>query len=222
MFTPVLAGQPFSHAVGKCVCVGRNYAEHAKELNNPVPASPILFHKPANAVVALAPEFTIPIQQGSVHHELEIAVLIGQPLISATDEQVLNAMVGVGLALDLTLRDVQSELKAKGQPWEMAKAFDGACPVTHFIAASQIQDWRNIRLELLRNGQMQQAGNSADMLFPIVPLIAYISRFFTLNPGDLVLTGTPAGVGPLLVGDKLELKLADLLVEHTQVIAKEH
>lgn len=217
MLIPSVDGQLFAHAIGKCVCVGRNYAAHAAELNNPIPSAPILFHKPADAVVPLSPQFKIPTDQGEVHHELEITLLIGKPLTNATEEQVTASIAGIGLALDLTLRDVQSQLKQKGHPWEMAKAFDGACPVTDFIAPDANTDWKNLSLALLRNGQIQQQGNSQDMLFPIIPLIAYISRFFTLNPGDLVLTGTPAGVGELLVGDVLELTLADKISVTTKV-----
>ena len=220
MYFPILAGQPFSHAVGKCVCVGRNYAEHAKELNNPIPQSPILFLKPADAVVALSPSFAIPTHQGSVHHELEIAVLIGKKIYQATSEEAMAAIAGVGLALDLTLRDVQSQLKEKGHPWEIAKAFDGACPVSEFITPEHILDWHNLPLSLIRNGQIQQQGNSAEMLFPIAPLLATMSQHFTLNPGDLVLTGTPAGVGPIEVGDVLTLQLGDWLGQNCTVTAR--
>lgn len=221
MLFPVLQGQTYPHAVGKVVCVGRNYAAHAQELNNPIPAAPILFIKPADSVVAVAPQFSIPTQYGAVHHELEIAVLIGQRLVNATEDHVRNALIGVGLGLDLTLRDVQDSLKQQGHPWERAKAFDGACPLTDFIAVDASFDWSNLSLTLWRNGERQQAGSSADMLFPIVSLIAQMSANFALNPGDVVLTGTPAGVGPLSVGDQLQLQLQDYLDVRTQVCANE-
>ncbi|MBL34097.1 MAG: isomerase/hydrolase [Oceanospirillaceae bacterium] len=208
MFYANLENQSFPHTTGKIVCVGRNYAEHAKELNNPVPSAPILFIKPADAAVNVAPSFTLPEGQGSVHHELEIAVLIGDRLSNADEADVAAALAGVGLGLDLTLRDLQSKLKEKGHPWEVAKGFDGACPPTPFMAASKVIDWGNIDLKLERNGRIQQQGNSADMLFPLIPLIAHMSRIFTLNPGDIIMTGTPAGVGPLESGDDLILSLA--------------
>lgn len=208
MFYANLENQSFPHTTGKIVCVGRNYAEHAKELNNPVPSAPILFIKPADAAVNVAPSFTLPEGQGSVHHELEIAVLIGDRLSNADEADVAAALAGVGLGLDLTLRDLQSKLKEKGHPWEVAKGFDGACPLTPFMAASKVIDWGNIDLKLERNGHIQQQGNSADMLFPLIPLIAHMSRIFTLNPGDIIMTGTPAGVGPLESGDDLILSLA--------------
>lgn len=211
MFFPILEGQPFNQPTGKIVCVGRNYAEHARELNNPIPSQPILFIKPADAAVPMAPLFSVPYGLGAVHHELEIAVLIGQRLCQATEHEVLAAMAGVGLGLDLTLRDVQDDLKAKGQPWEIAKGFDGACPLSEFVAASTVEDWQQLCLTLVRNGQIQQQGSSAEMLFPLVPLIAHMSRIFTLNPGDIIMTGTPAGVGPLLPGDELEASLNNWL-----------
>ena len=217
MFTPVVEGQSFPHAVGKIVCVGRNYAEHAKELNNPIPSSPILFIKPADAAVPMAPAFAVPHDQGSVHHELEIAILIGKPLKQASEADVLSAIAGVGLGLDLTLRDVQATLKEKGHPWEIAKGFDGACPLSDFIAAGKVNDWTQIPLSLTRNGKLQQQGSSADMLFPLVPLIAHMSRIFTLNAGDVIMTGTPAGVGPLQSGDELIATLGDWLSISTRV-----
>lgn len=205
--------QVLPYALGKIVCVGRNYAAHAKELNNPIPSSPILFIKPASSGVPFGPNFTIPKDQGSVHHELEIAVLIGQPLTHATEEQVAASIVGLGLGLDLTLRDVQDKLKEKGHPWERAKSFDGACPLTNFVATDDIGalDWQGLQLKLDKNGTVQQQGSSAEMLFPILPLIAHMSEHFSLQPGDVILTGTPAGVGPLEVGDRLccELSLAN-------------
>lgn len=217
MLIPVVEGQSFPHAVGKIVCVGRNYAEHAKELNNPVPSSPILFIKPADAALPMAPSFGIPQDRGSVHHELEIAILIGGRLCSASEAEVAAAIAGVGLGLDLTLRDVQATLKEKGHPWEIAKAFDGACPLSDFIAADKVSDWTQIPLSLTRNGKLQQQGSSADMLFPVLPLIAHMSRIFTLNPGDVIMTGTPAGVGPLQSGDELQATLADWLSVTTRV-----
>lgn len=220
MFFPIIDGQPSAVCVGKCVCVGRNYAAHAQELNNPIPQTPILFLKPADAVVGLNPEFSVPTDRGEVHHELEIAILLGKKLTNATEQECREAIAGVGLALDLTLRDVQARLKENGHPWELAKAFDGACPVGEFISVAHDFDFTNIPLSLLINNQLRQQGNSASMLFPILPLISHISRSFTLNPGDLVLTGTPVGVGPLKVGDELQLQMADSYQQCGRVVAK--
>lgn len=197
--------------LGKVLCVGRNYADHAKELNNPVPTSPILFIKPATAVVPLSGDITIPTDQGECHHELEMSVLITQPLSKATEEQVKEAIGGFGLGLDLTLRDLQSKLKEKSHPWEIAKSFDGACPLSEFIAPEKITDPENVDLQLSINGSVRQQGNTGDMITPVFKLIAYMSQYFTLQPGDVVLTGTPAGVSALKQGDELLLELADQL-----------
>ena len=204
MFTPKLDDAPFSYGVGKAVCVGRNYAAHAAELNNPIPEQPLLFIKPADAVVPLQDTVEIPSDQGAVHYELEIALLIGERISKATPEQALAAVAGVGVALDLTLREVQSGLKAKAHPWERAKAFDGSCPVSDFVAASRVQNWADLGLSLDINEQSRQDGNSANMLFPIPQLLAEMSHCFSLNPGDIVLTGTPEGVGQLQDGDRLK------------------
>jgi len=193
--------------VGKVVCVGRNYAEHAKELNNPIPAEPILFLKPATALVPMESGWGIPAEQGACHIETEMALLIGAPLTKASEPECLAAIAGVGIGFDLTLREVQSRLKDKGHPWEIAKAFDGSCPLSAFVSADTM-DWSSVELRLQRNGQWQQNGNSGDMITPVAQLLAFISRHFTLLPGDVVLTGTPAGVGPISTGDSLRAILS--------------
>jgi 2-keto-4-pentenoate hydratase/2-oxohepta-3-ene-1,7-dioic acid hydratase in catechol pathway len=210
-------GKEFPHALGKIVCVGRNYAEHAKELNNPIPTSPVLFIKPATAAVPMEQPFSIPKDQGRCDHELEMTVLINKPLIRCSKEEAKAAIVGLGLGLDLTLRDVQEGLKQKSHPWERAKAFDGSCPLSQFFPYDG-RDLQNIDLKLLRNGDIQQQGNSCDMLFPVIDLLVEISHSFSLLPGDVVLTGTPAGVGPLYEGDKLKAHLDDWLSVETGVV----
>lgn len=194
--------------VGKVVCIGRNYAEHAKELDNPVPTEPLLFIKPGSCVVPLEGGFAIPAERGSVHYEAEIAVLIGKPLSAKPSrEEVLDAISGFAPALDLTLRDKQAELKAKGLPWEVAKSFDGAAVVAPFVVGSTFPDLTDIGIRLTINGELRQDGNSAQMLNPIVPMIQYMAGCFSLQAGDVILTGTPAGVGPLNAGDELVLEL---------------
>lgn len=194
--------------VGKVVCIGRNYAEHAKELNNPVPTEPLLFIKPGSCVVALEGGFTIPADRGSVHYEAEIAVLIGKPLAkNPTEEEVLAAIAGFAPGLDLTLRDVQSKLKEKGLPWEIAKSFDGAAVLAPFVSADAYPDLTDIDIRLTVNGEVRQDGNSKLMLNPIVPMIQHMASCFSLQPGDVIMTGTPAGVGPFNVGDEIVLEL---------------
>ena len=211
-----LDGTEFPHSLGKIVCVGRNYADHAKELNNPIPKQPLLFIKPATAAVAMDQPIAIPAGQGECHHELEMAVLIGRELSGAVEADSLSAITGIGLGIDLTLRDIQSTLKEKGHPWERAKAFDGSCPLSQFIETGD-RDIQQLDLTLWRNGELQQQGNTRDMLFTVSRLLSNISQCFTLLPGDVVMTGTPAGVGPLQSGDRLKLELADLLQLETTV-----
>jgi 2-keto-4-pentenoate hydratase/2-oxohepta-3-ene-1,7-dioic acid hydratase in catechol pathway len=203
--------------LGKIVCIGRNYAEHARELNNPVPDEPLLFIKPATSAVHITRPLDFPRNQGAVHFETELAVLIGRPLTRASASEAESAILGYGLALDLTLRDLQSKLKKKGQPWERAKAFDGACPLSPFVSADKFSGGP-IHFTLDIDGSRQQTGDTGDMLNPIVTLIAHISSQFTLLPGDLVLTGTPKGVGPLNSGQTLSLELENLLFVETKVV----
>ncbi len=207
MYKHTLDNAPCNLPVGKVVCVGRNYAEHAKELNNPVPDAPILFLKPSTAIQPLHQPITWPAEFGGCHHELEVAILIGKRASKVSAAEAGGCIAGVGLGLDLTLRELQNQLKAKGHPWELAKAFDGSCPLGAFVHPAEFPDLRHIALELKINGETRQKGNTSDMLTPIVELIAYISRYFSLVPGDVILTGTPAGVGPLKVGDLLTLSL---------------
>ena len=201
-------GTTIHYPVGKAVCVGRNYAEHAKELNNPIPTEPLLFIKPTTSIVSSNGGFAIPHNQGGVHYEAEIAILIGKQLSGAISEnEAKEAIAGFAPALDLTLRDVQATLKEKGWPWEIAKAFDGSCVLAPFIPTSSYRDLTNIDIRLTINGEIRQEGNSADMLTPVISLIQYITQHFTLLPGDVILTGTPKGVGELNTGDRLELEL---------------
>lgn len=207
-------GTSFDQPLGKVVCVGRNYAEHAKELNNPIPSTPILFIKPATAVSPFSEVINLPHELGECHYETELAVLIGKQLTKAAPEGIDDAIAGYGLALDLTLRTVQSELKAKGHPWEIAKSFDGSCPLSSFVKPRELKDGSNIEFQLKINNELRQHGKTSDMITAIKPLIAYISQHFTLMPGDVVLTGTPAGVGLLESGMTLEARLnAALSVE---------
>ncbi len=214
-----LQQQALAYPVGKVVCVGRNYAAHARELNNPVPAQPLLFMKPSTALTDLSQPFPLPNHGARCGYELEVALLIGQTLTRADASQTLAAVAGYGLALDLTVRDVQDQLKAQGHPWELAKAFDQSCPLSPFVEASAIQDPTQLRLQLQINDTVRQDGNTADMLLPIPELLAYISRYFTLQAGDVVLTGTPAGVGDLQPADQLRLTLAEQYVFTAQVAA---
>ncbi len=199
------SGEVFQQPITKVVCVGRNYAEHAKELNNPVPDEPILFIKPESSVVDLHEVLDIP--KSDCHYETELAVLIGSELKNATTEAVSQSIAGLGLALDLTRRNVQSKLKEKSHPWEIAKSFDGACPLSQFIPLPNYNQVEQVVFSLHINEELKQLGDSNDMLNPVLPLISHMSHFFTLRAGDVVLTGTPKGVGVLNIDQQLSFNL---------------
>ena len=206
-----IAGSAAVFPVRRVYCIGRNYAEHAAELNNPIPTEPLLFIKPGSCTVPMNGGFAIPQDRGAVHFEAEIAVLIGKPLSKKpSEEEVLDAISGYAPALDLTLRNVQAKLKEKGLPWELAKSFDGAYVLAPFVTADQVEDVRDIGIRLTIDGQVRQDGNASSMLNPIVPLIQHIAAHFSLQPGDVVSTGTPAGVGPLASGESLTIELVGL------------
>ncbi|HIX62047.1 MAG TPA: fumarylacetoacetate hydrolase family protein [Candidatus Halomonas stercoripullorum] len=211
-------GQEFFQSLGKIVCIGRNYADHAKELNNPVPTEPLLFIKPATSAVRFDELLEPPYSRGEVHYEAELALLIGERLTHATADEAERAVVGIGLAFDLTLRELQTRLKEKGHPWEIAKAFDGACPLSDFMPLDRAPNWNALAFELEIDGELRQRGEVSDMLFPIPTLVAEMSRHFTLEPGDVILTGTPEGVGELPRGAKLRLTLTGGLEVTAQVV----
>ena len=213
-------GSAIDLPVGKVVCVGRNYAEHARELGNDVPDAPILFIKPSTSLVPMAPSFSIPVDQGEVHHEIEMALLVGERLQNCDAEDARWSMAGFGLGLDLTLRDVQNELKKKGQPWERAKAFDGACPVSGFIDSRGVSWKQSIEISLEVNGELRQRGNTTQMLFSVFQLVAEMSRVFTLEPGDVILTGTPPGVAALHPGDHFCARFGNTLKVEGDIAAR--
>ena len=203
-----LDGSSLHLPVGKVVCIGRNYLDHIRELNNPIPETPILFIKPTTALVALNQPIQLPVGRGECHHEVELAVLVGQLLQNAEAETACQAVAGYGVGLDLTLRDLQNKLKKKGHPWETAKAFDGSCPLSPFLKPEALPHPQATDLSLSVNGDVRQKGNTQQMMVSVFELMAYMSTHFSLQPGDVVLTGTPAGVGPLAPGDVLILNLA--------------
>lgn len=204
MHTVRLKNQSQPINVGKIVCVARNYAEHARELGNPVPDQAVLFIKPASSLLADGGTVIIPSYSRDCHHEIELAVLIGRTGKAINDTDALSHVAGYAVALDLTLRDVQSAQKAKGLPWEIAKAFDTSCPLSDFVPAAAIPAPQALRLRLTVNGEVRQEGSTADMLRSVAQLVSEASSYFTLEAGDILLTGTPSGVGPIKSGDQLE------------------
>lgn len=196
-------------SIGKVVCVGRNYAEHARELGNEIPKLPILFMKPASSVVSVHNDIVRPnpALYGDTHYEAELCIQLAADLSAATIEQAQQAIGGVTLGLDLTLRDLQSKLKDKGHPWERAKCFDGACVLGDWIDPQTFGDFSHVEYQLYINDELKQDGDSALMLFPVYELLAEISHAFSLQAGDVIMTGTPSGVGILQAGDALTFKL---------------
>lgn len=203
-----ITDRPEPVAVGKIICVGRNYAEHARELGNKVPDTPILFMKPSSCIVPDGGEVIIPTYSRDCHHEVELAVLIGKAGRNIGVEEALAHVAGYAVAIDLTLRDVQSELKSKGHPWEMAKAFDTSCPLSDFVPVEAVPAPQNLHMTLAVNGHLRQDGRTADMLRSVAEIIAVMSEYFSLEAGDILLTGTPAGVGPVCSGELLEAAIA--------------
>lgn len=193
----------------KIICIGRNYSEHAKELNNPIPEAPVFFLKPASALTRNNWPFFYPDFSNDIQYEVEVVFRIGK-LGKAIDEAfAMDYIDAVGLGIDFTARDIQQKCKEKGLPWEPAKAFDGSAPVSEFLPIAEIVDPSAIGFHLLKNGEKVQAGNTRDMLFSLPRIISYVSRFMTLKTGDLVFTGTPSGVGPVKPGDVLDGFMGD-------------
>lgn len=198
-----IKGTGQTYQVGKIVCLGRNYLDHIRELGNVVPDRAVIFCKPASSLLADGGTIQIPDYSDDCHHELELAVLIGTTGKMISVEKALQHVAGYGVALDLTLRDVQSELKGKGLPWEIAKGFDTSCPLSDFTAAEQVENPNNIRLKLIVNDELRQDGTTAQMMRSVEEIIVEVSKYYTLEAGDIILTGTPAGVSRIKSGDKL-------------------
>lgn len=212
-----LIGRSKPVPVGKIVCMGRNYVAHIEELNNARPDRPMFFIKPTTALQPIDEPVRIPPYSKKARHELELAALIGKTLRNAKEEDVYPAIDGWAVALDVTLQDVQDELKKKGHPWEIAKGFDGACPISPFVPAAQVPNPQDILVRMKVNGEMRHNDSTKLMIWKIPELIADASRYFTLEPGDIVLTGTPAGVGSLEPGDALEMEIEHVGIYHSTV-----
>ncbi|PLX76125.1 MAG: acylpyruvase [Desulfuromonas sp.] len=201
MYHTHLLGTSERFAVGKIVCLGRNYSEHIKELGNAVPDKPVIFIKPSTSIIPDGGTVVIPDYSNDCHHEVELALLIGLTGKNIPEEKAMGHIAGYGVAIDLTLRDVQSAQKEKGLPWEIAKGFDTSCPLSDFVPATRVKDPHNLQLTLTVNGETRQDGNTSYMMRSIPQIIAEMSEIFTLEAGDVILTGTPAGVSRIESGD---------------------
>lgn len=187
----------------KIICVGRNYVNHAKELNNPVPSRPVIFMKPPTALLRDGKPFYHPEFSSNIHYELELVLRISKNGKAVLPQFADDYFDEIGLGIDFTARDIQDELKAKSHPWEIAKAFDNSACIGDFVDKGDL-NLNNIQFQMVKNGGVVQQGNSEDMIFSFNDLICYISKFVTLQKGDLIFTGTPAGVGKIEIGDKFE------------------
>ncbi len=203
MHTAKIVGTDQEFPIGKILCIGRNYAEHIRELGNETPDAPVIFMKPASSVIGEGETIVIPPYSSDCHHEAELALLIGKGGKDIPPERVMEHLAGFGVAIDLTLRDVQAELKKKGLPWEIAKGFDTACPLSAFVPPERAGDPQDLSIRLSVNDELRQDGSTALMIHSIPAIVSYMSGIFTLEPGDVILTGTPAGVGPLKSGDQV-------------------
>jgi acylpyruvate hydrolase len=187
----------------KIFCIGRNYAEHAKELKNEVPTSPVIFMKPPTAILKDNRPFYFPEFSKEIHYETELVLKISKNGKFISEKFAERYYEEISLGIDFTARDIQNNLKAKGLPWELAKGFDNSAAIGKFIPLSELPNAENIKFELKLNDKTVQSGNSAQMIFNFNKLISFISQYFTLQKGDLIYTGTPAGVGEIKIGDNL-------------------
>jgi acylpyruvate hydrolase len=196
----------------KIICIGRNYADHAREMNSSLPADPVFFMKPDTALVENNKPFFYPGFSSEIHHEVEIVLRINRLGRHIAEKFAHRYYDEIGVGIDFTARDLQAECKKTGLPWEIAKAFDGSAPIGKFVRKGELASPGNITVRLDLNGKTVQKGNSADMIFGFDRLISYISGFITLKIGDLIFTGTPAGVGEVKIGDRLQAYLEERLL----------
>ena len=187
----------------KIICIGRNYAAHIEELKNEKPGKPVVFLKPDTALIKGGAPFYYPDFSSNIHHEIELVLKISKEGKYIQPQFAHRYFEEIGLGIDFTARDLQDQCKAKGLPWEIAKAFNGSAPIGEFKSVAELGDLNNIDFQLEINGELKQKGNTSLMLFDFATIISYVSQFFTLKKGDLIYTGTPAGVGPVQTGDVL-------------------
>jgi acylpyruvate hydrolase len=213
-----IQNSPKQLPIGKIVCVGRNYAEHAKELGNEIPEKPVIFLKPPSAVIYSGEQIVYPSFSNEMHHEVELVLLIGKDIKNADEKASEEAIAGYGIGLDMTLRDVQNELKKKGHPWTTAKCFDTSAVLSDFVLKKDYKLTLNEEISLTINGEIRQYEKLNMMLLPPVELVRYISSRMTLEEGDLIFTGTPKGVGKVERGDKLYAKINNLAELNSTIV----
>jgi 5-carboxymethyl-2-hydroxymuconate isomerase len=203
--------------IGKIVCVGRNYVEHIQELGNDIPEKPVLFLKPPSAVIYSGEKIIYPSISQDMHHEVELVLLIGNTIKNADLQSAENSIIAYGVGLDMTLRDVQNELKKKGHPWTLAKCFDTSAVISDFVMKSDFQLSLDDEIYLKVNNEFRQKDKLEKMIFKPAELVQYVSSVMTIEKGDLIFTGTPKGVSKVNRGDKLEAGLKDIISLHCSV-----
>jgi 2-keto-4-pentenoate hydratase/2-oxohepta-3-ene-1,7-dioic acid hydratase in catechol pathway len=201
----------------KIICVGRNYALHATELGNAVPTEPVVFLKPQSALLKNNEAFYYPAFSKDIHYECEVVLRICKNGKHIQKQFAQNYFDAISVGIDFTARDIQEQQKQKGLPWEIAKAFDNSAVVGSMIAITEADKMKPIAFSLIKNGEVVQAGNTAEMLFSFSEIIAYVSSFFSLQTGDLIYTGTPAGVGPIAIGDKYVGKVGEQILFEMEI-----
>lgn len=193
--------------VGKILCLGQNYANHAKEMGSTAAASPIIFLKPSTAIIENGEPIVIPEMSQDVHHEVELTVLLGKRGKNIPRSGAFDYVEGYGAGLDMTMRDRQKEAKAAGNPWAIAKGFDTSAPLSPFVPKSQVADPHHLDITLHVNGKLCQKSNTSEMIFKIDEIISFLSTIFTLEAGDVIYTGTPEGVGKVSAGDLIDAEI---------------
>lgn len=201
----------------KIICIGRNYIDHAKELDNPVPDAPVIFMKPPSAILKSGKPFYIPEFSDDIHYEAELVVKIAKNGKYVSQSAAVDYCSEITVGIDFTARDIQNKLKKKGLPWELSKGFDQSAAFGSWLDFSKFPKDENIEFSLKKNGEIVQKGNSKDMIFNITFLVSYISKFFKLQIGDLIYTGTPAGVGRVEIGDVLEGYIFEEQLLHCEI-----
>jgi 5-carboxymethyl-2-hydroxymuconate isomerase len=201
-------GDGESFPVGKILCLGRNYPEHIKEMKAESSSIPVVFLKPSTAIIGPGENVVIPPNSGDVHHEVELVVVIGRGCRHVASADAMEHIAGYAVGLDMTLRDVQADAKKRGLPWSVAKGFDSSAPLSAPVRRALVKDPHALPIELRVNGTVRQSSNTGYMIHRIPEIIAYCSAVFTLEPGDLIFTGTPEGVGRVVHGDRLDASIA--------------
>ena len=196
--------------IGKIVCLARTYKKHAEEMNSEITQDPILFLKPSSSVIFNGQSIVIPKMSKCLHHEVELAIIIEKKCKNARKKEALDYVIGYSVALDITARDIQSEAKKKGWPWSIAKGFDTFAPISKVVLKENVSEPNNLDISLKVNGLIKQESNTKNMLYSVERIIEFVSNIMTLEPGDLIMTGTPEGVGEIKSGDILEANLGDI------------